>query len=82
VFGWVIALLREKGGTRLDDGLALAVWTLPLMAMVMGLFAIPGSALVLVAFAGRLVWRLRQAERGPEKSTAPQEAARPALTAI
>jgi hypothetical protein len=80
VFGWVIALLRDKGGTRLDDGLALAVWTLPVTAMALGLFAIPGSALVLVAFAGRLIWRLKQAESGLEKSTAPQETARPALT--
>jgi alpha-1,2-mannosyltransferase len=36
VFGWVIALLREKGGAPLDDRLALAVWTLPVTAMVMG----------------------------------------------
>ncbi len=82
VFGWVIALLREKGGASLDDRLALAVWTLPVMAMVMGLFAIPGSALVLVAFAARLIWRLKEAERGFEKAAAPQEAAGPLATSI
>jgi hypothetical protein len=43
---------------------------------VMGLFAIPGSALVLVAFAARLLWRLKASE----KATASQEAARPLLT--
>jgi hypothetical protein len=81
VFGWVIALLREKGGgAPLDDRLALAVWALPVTAMVLGLFAIPGSALVLVAFAARLLWRLKEPERGLERTTAPQEAARPFLT--
>jgi hypothetical protein len=32
---------------------------------------------VLVAFAARLLWRLKEAERGLETATAPQEAARP-----
>ena len=49
VFGWVIALLREKGGEPLqhrlfDDRLAMAVWTLPVTAMALALFGIPGSA--------------------------------------
>jgi alpha-1,2-mannosyltransferase len=59
VFGWVIARLHEKGGVPLDDRLAMAVWTLPVTAMLLGLFGIPGSALVLAAFAGRLLWRLK-----------------------
>jgi hypothetical protein len=58
------------------------VWTLPVTAMVMGLFAIPGSALVLVAFAARLIWRLKEAERGLEKATAPQKSARPLISSI
>jgi alpha-1,2-mannosyltransferase len=62
VFGWVLALLREEGGTPWDDRLAMAVWTLPVTAMVLGLFAIPGSAAVLVAFAARLLWRLHGRE--------------------
>jgi alpha-1,2-mannosyltransferase len=61
VFGWVLALLRERGGTPLDDRLAMAVWTLPVTAMLLGLFGIPGSAAVLAAFAGRLLWRLKGA---------------------
>lgn len=62
VFGWVLALLRERGGaTARDDGLAFAVWTLPVTAILLGVAGIPGSALVLVAFAARLIWRLRQA---------------------
>jgi hypothetical protein len=59
VFGWVIALLRERGGEPLDDRLAMAVWTLPVTAMLLGLFGIPGSAAVLAAFAVRLLWRLK-----------------------
>jgi hypothetical protein len=57
VFGWVIALLRERGGTALDDRLAMLVWTL-LVATLIGLAGIPGSSLVLAAFAARLLWRL------------------------
>jgi alpha-1,2-mannosyltransferase len=62
VFGWVIALLRERGGELLDDRLAMAVWTLPVTAMLLGLFGIPGSAAVLAAFAVRLLWRLKTGE--------------------
>jgi alpha-1,2-mannosyltransferase len=67
VFGWVIALLRDRGGTALDDRLAMLVWTLPVTTMI-GLAGIPGSSLVLAAFAARLLWRL---------STATQTAAQP-----
>ena len=59
VFGWPLALLREKGGESLDDRLAMAVWTLPVTAMLLGLLGVPGSAAVLAAFAGRLLWRLK-----------------------
>ena len=52
VFGWVIALLHEQGGEPLDDRLAMAMWTLPITAMLLGLFGIPGSAAVLAAFRG------------------------------
>jgi alpha-1,2-mannosyltransferase len=62
VFGWVIALLRERGGEPFDDRLAMAVWTLPVTAMLLGLFGIPGSAAVLAAFAVRLLWRLKIGE--------------------
>jgi alpha-1,2-mannosyltransferase len=62
VFGWVIALLREQRGEPLDDRLAMAVWTLPVTAMLLGLFAIPGSVAVLAAFAVRLLWRLKTGE--------------------
>jgi alpha-1,2-mannosyltransferase len=78
VFGWVVALLRERGGEPLDDRLALAVWTLPVTAMLLGLFGIPGSAAVLAAFAGRLLWRLRAGEAGRVATTG-EPAAVPAI---
>ncbi len=80
VFGWIIALLREKGGEpasdqRLDDRLAMAVWTLPVTAMVLALFGIPGSAVVLMAFAGRLLYRMRAQERAEERAAETSAAA-------
>jgi alpha-1,2-mannosyltransferase len=71
VFGWVLASLRERGGNApLDEWLAFAVWTLPVTCMLLGVAGIPGSALVLVAFAARLFWRL-----GERPATAPAAAA-------
>jgi alpha-1,2-mannosyltransferase len=62
VFGWLIMLLRDRpDGTMLDHRLALAVWTLPLTTFL-GVAGIPGSALVLAAFAARLVIRLAKAD--------------------
>ena len=81
VFGWVIALLRERGGEPLDDRLALAVWTLPVTAMLLGLFGIPGSAAVLAAFAGRLLWRLKAGAAG-RAAPSREPAAVPAVAAV
>ena len=71
VFGWVIALLRDIGAVhelgRRGDRLAMLVWTLPVTTLI-GLAGIPGSSLVLAAFAARLLWRL---------STASEMAAQP-----
>jgi hypothetical protein len=59
VFGWVIAiLLARKDSTAFDHGLAVAVWMLPVITLLLGLLGTPGSCLVLVAFLGRLTWRL------------------------
>ena len=63
VFGWVVALLRERSdNTAVDDGLAIAVWTLPAAMLALGLAHIPVAMLVLPTFAGRLVWRLSRSE--------------------
>ena len=67
VFGWLIAKLRDRPDSTLaDHRLALAVWTLPISTMLLGVAGIPGSVLVLLAFAARLLWRLKHAPlQGP-----------------
>jgi alpha-1,2-mannosyltransferase len=59
VFGWVVAMLRARdGNTPLDTALALALWTLPVTCMLLRADGWSGSALVLMAFAVRLLWKL------------------------
>jgi hypothetical protein len=59
VFGVVIALLAmREDRTSLDRGLAVAVWALPAGALLLGIVGVPGSSLVLLAFAARLLQRL------------------------
>ena len=69
VFGFVVAVLRERNdNTAFDHGLGLAVWTLPLTMMPLGVADVPIAMMLLPAFAGRLIWRLARAK-------APQTAA-------
>ncbi len=66
VFGFVVALLRERtDNTTVDDGLAVAVWSLPVTMILFGAVHIPIAMLVLPAFAGRLTWRLSHAAPAP-----------------
>ena len=66
VFGWVLLrLMRRDDNTGWDMALMFAVWLLPLVTILLGQYHIPGSALVLLAFAGRLVWRLDRIEAAP-----------------
>jgi alpha-1,2-mannosyltransferase len=59
VFGYVVARLRQRDdNTYFDHGLALAVWTLPVVMVPFGLAHFPLAPIVLSAFAGRLIWRL------------------------
>jgi len=61
VFGFVVALLRDRAeNTKLDHWLLIAVWTLPGTMMLAAVGWIPLAPIVLIAFAGRLVWRLAQ----------------------
>jgi hypothetical protein len=63
VFGWVIALLRQRSdNTAADDILAIALWALPAIMLPLGAAHVPIAMLVLPAFAGRLIWRLAHAE--------------------
>jgi hypothetical protein len=65
IFGWVLALLRQRGGNEpVDHYLIMALWTLPAAMMIAGLIYIPLAVLVLSAFAARLVWQLAHSETG------------------
>jgi alpha-1,2-mannosyltransferase len=72
IFAWVtVSLLRRRDNGVWDYGLLLAVWVLPVLIFILGLVGLPCSALVLIAFAARLVWRLRQSgEAGSPLETA------------
>jgi alpha-1,2-mannosyltransferase len=60
IFGWVIALLRQRSdNTVADEALAIALWSLPVTMLLFGALHIPLAMLVLPAFAGRLLWRLK-----------------------
>jgi alpha-1,2-mannosyltransferase len=61
VLGWVVDLLRRRFDNEVvDHRLAIAVWTLPVTAMLAGAVHIPLAPLVLVLFMGRHLWRLSQ----------------------
>jgi hypothetical protein len=63
ILAWVLALLRQRPDmTAREHGLILALWTLPVMMMIVGLAHIPLGFLMLSAFAGWLLWRLARAE--------------------
>jgi hypothetical protein len=59
VFGFVVALLRERAdNTMRDHWLLIAVWSLPVTMMLAAVGSVPLAPIVLIAFAGRLLWRL------------------------
>lgn len=64
VLAFVVALLRDRADNdRADHWLLIAVWTLPVTMMIAALIWMPLAPVVLIAFAGRLLWRLRQSEQ-------------------
>jgi alpha-1,2-mannosyltransferase len=64
VFGFVVALLRDRAdNTMADHWLLIAVWTLPVAMMFAAVVWIPLAPIVLIAFAVRLIWRLAQSDR-------------------
>jgi hypothetical protein len=74
VFGFVVALLRERtDNTTADHWLLIAVWSLPVAMMLAAVASIPLAPVVLIAFACRLVWRLKH--EGREEKPLPQQAA-------
>jgi hypothetical protein len=75
VFGFVVALLRERvDNTKADHRLLIAVWTLPVTMMLAAVIKIPLAPIVLIAFACRLVWSLAHSG-GREVQPLPAQAA-------
>jgi hypothetical protein len=73
VFGFVVALLRDRAdNTTVDHWLLIALWTLPVSMMIAAAGWIPLAPIVLIAFAGRILWRLKQSSRR-EVRPLPQE---------
>ena len=65
VFGFVVALLRDRtDNTSYDHRLYIVVWALPVAMMIAGFFWIPLAPIVLVAFACRLLVRLKRGSEG------------------
>ena len=59
VFGWIVALLRQRGNEPVaDQYLSLAVWMLPILMFPLAAAHIPGALLILPLFVARLLWRL------------------------
>jgi hypothetical protein len=72
VLGWVIGLvLKRPDATPLDLALMFVVWMTPALVYILGLVGLPWSALVLILFAGRLIWK--QAEAGSPLASRPTE---------
>jgi hypothetical protein len=70
VFGWVIIKLMDRNDNEpWDYWLMLAVWALPFGTVLLGIAGAPVSSIVLLAFAGRLVWRLRAPGAVPSTPT-------------
>jgi hypothetical protein len=73
VFGFVVALLRDRGdNTPADHWLLIAVWTLPVTMMIAAAGFVPLAPIVLIAFASRLVWRLAHSD-GREVRALPEQ---------
>jgi alpha-1,2-mannosyltransferase len=61
ILGFVVASLRGRDdNTMADHWLLIAVWTLPITMMIAAVVKIPLAPIVLIPFACRLLWRLRQ----------------------
>ena len=71
VFGWIVALLRQRGNEAfVDRYLSLALWMLPILMLTSGLAHIPSALLILPLFAARLLWRLAHGTSAQASSAA------------
>ena len=61
-FGWVaIKLMDRSDNDAWDYGIMLAVLAVPFLTVPIGMAGLPLSFLPMLALAGRLLWRIRQA---------------------
>jgi alpha-1,2-mannosyltransferase len=75
VLGWVVALLRQREDMQqADHYLLMAVWVLPAAMLLNTELRIPIAAIVLSAFAVRLVWRLAKEETAQQTNCDPEPA--------
>jgi alpha-1,2-mannosyltransferase len=66
VFGFVaITLINRTDNEPLDYWLLLAVWTVPLLTVPIGMVGIPASCQPIAALGGRLLWRRRKTSDVP-----------------
>lgn len=71
VFGWIVALLRQRGNEAIvDQCLSLALWMLPVLMFPLGFAHIPSAPPILLLFAARLLWRLAYDTSEQASSTA------------
>lgn len=69
--GCIVAMLRQRDdNTALDHCLGLAVWSLPVTMMLFGAAWVPFAPLLLMGFAGRLLWRLSRGQQEAAASAA------------
>jgi hypothetical protein len=62
-FGWVaIKLMDRNDNDAWDYGILLAVLAVPFLTVPIGMARLPIAFLPMLALAGRLLWRIRQAE--------------------
>ena len=68
IFGCVAAMLRQREDNEaIDHWLGLGLWSLPVTMMLLGAVWIPLAPVLLLAFAGRLLWRMRQEEQAQQR---------------
>jgi len=70
-FGWVTIRLMDRGDNDgWDYALLLAVWAVPFVTVLMGIAALAGSFLPILALAARLFWRIRRADEAAPAAAA------------
>ena len=61
-------LMDRNDNRRSDYALMLVLWILPVAVIALAIAPFPGSAIPVLALAGRLFWRLWQQERDVQRA--------------